>query len=70
MLIECGLNTTLEVTAKVFHPKNWLYLTSKVGNRICLDLNSGELVKGQSHKVPGLSKEQIAKIISDWKAGN
>ena len=70
MIIECGLNATMEVRVRVFHAKNWLYLESKQGNRICINLNTGELVKGQCYKAPGLSKAQIAKIVEDWKAGN
>lgn len=68
MKIQCGLNAELEMSASVFAAKNWLYLKDK-NSRICIDLNSAELVKGQCHKAPGLSKEQIAKIVSDWKTG-
>ena len=70
MIIEVGLTTKMEVTPSVFHAKNWLYLKSKQGNRICIDLNTGDIVKGQCHKMPGLSKEQITKIIEDWKVTN
>lgn len=69
MKIECGLNATMEMQARVFSPKNWLYLQGQ-GSKICVDLGTGELVKGQCHKAPGLSKAQIAKIVADWKSQN
>lgn len=68
MIIECGLKSTMGMQAKVFHAKNWLYLTSRAGNKVCIDLGTEELVRGQCHKAPGLSKEQIKKIAHDWKS--
>ena len=68
MIIQVGLTAEMEVTHSVFHAKNWLYLKSKQGNCICIDLNTGDLVPGQCRKMPGLSNEQITKIVEDWKA--
>ena len=65
MKIQCGLTATMEMQPRYFQAKNWLYLQGQ-GSKICINLDNGELVRGQCHKAPGLNQSQIAKIISDW----
>ena len=52
----------MTATAKVFSPKNWLYLDFGKGSKICIDLTNVEIVKGQSHCAPVMAYGELTRI--------
>ena len=52
----------MEATAKVFEPKNWLYLDFGKGSKVCIDLTTLEIVKGQSHCAPVMASGELTRI--------
>ncbi len=60
-------NAEMEAEVSRFAPKNWLYLDFGKRQRACIDLGSGELVKGQSHKAPLIPKDEIERLVEKYK---
>ena len=56
----------MEATAKVFSPKNWLYLDFGKGSKVCIDLATSEILKGQSHCAPVMAWGEVARIVKAW----
>lgn len=56
----------MKATASVFEPKNWLYLNFDKNSRICIDMNTGEILKGQSHCAPVLASGEVQRLVKEF----
>lgn len=56
----------MSAQASLFEAKNWIYLhfTSQnaKGGRLCFDKDTLQIQKGQSYKVPEVTREELAKV--------
>lgn len=60
-------NTEMQAKFNKFHAKNWLYIDFGNKSRVCVDLATGELVKGQCHKAPVIPQEEINRIVAKFQ---
>ena len=67
IIVKVGRGIEMTARAKVFAPKNWLYLNFEKGQRICLDLNTGLHIAGQSHRAPGLAPGERERLVEMFK---
>lgn len=52
----------MEADAKLFAPKNWIYLGFVKGGRLCFDRETLEIQKGQSHRAPVVDRDELKRI--------
>ena len=64
IIIKVGLGFEMQGTARIFEPKGWLYLDFGKGSKLCIDLHSGEIIKGQSHCAPVLCPGERERLIA------
>jgi len=67
--VKVGRGFEIEARANVFTPKNWLYLNFDKRSKICIDLNTGDIIKGQSHCAPVLAVGEKQRLIEMFKEG-
>ena len=61
--------TEMKFDASVWAKRNWLYLNGTgivKGSKVCIDLATGEIVKGQCHSAPVFASGEIARIAKDF----
>jgi len=67
--ILVGHGYEIEATCRKWskHGKNWLYVNFDGGGKICLDLDTGEIIKRQSHCAPVLCPGERERLWAEYK---
>ena len=62
IIIRSMRGAEMEATASVWKPRGWLYLTFGKNSKVCVDLATGEIVKGQSHCAPVFAPGELERV--------
>lgn len=57
----------MEAEARMFAPKNWIYVDFGKGSRVCINAATREIIKGQSHCMPVMASGEIERIVKMFK---
>jgi len=56
----------MKAEASLFEAKGWIYLNFEKGGRLCFDKNTLQVQKGQSHRIPEVTREELAKVAAQF----
>jgi hypothetical protein len=51
----------MKASANLVEAKNWIYINFEKG-RLCFDKNTLEIQKGQSYRIPEVSRDELKKV--------